>query len=122
MNNTYTHPAWGNPFTSFSLAEQRVDALARQVELEVSLHEARWLLAGGQYEAHVGLGAGRHYRKPRRDGCYHLRVNGQRAFLHWDEWDPRRHPIEHFFETPALWGSALVLAVGALFIATQDDG
>ncbi|MBM7112467.1 hypothetical protein [Archangium primigenium] len=121
MNDAYTYPFWNNPAPSSPSAEQRVSMLARQEELEISLTEAHWLLEDDRYQVHFGIGSGRHYRKPRSNGCYHLRIDGTRAFIHWDEWDPRRHPIEHFFETPVLWGSALAIAVGTWLLSSNDN-
>ncbi len=119
---------YGNHFwraTPFGVpgAEARVDVLARQVEAELPLWEAHALLQAGGYQAASGLGSGRHYRKARHQGCYHLRIDGQRAYLHWDEWDPRRFPVEHFFETPTLWGSVLLaLGLGAVVVAASKGG
>lgn len=110
------------PFMALG-SEVHVDKLARQVELEIPLWEAQELLQRGSYLEASGLGSGRHYRKQRQHGCYHLRIDGQRAYLHWDEWDPRRFPVEHFFETPALWGSALLtLGIGVVFLAISQAG
>lgn len=84
------------------IAERRVDALDAQVELEVSVDELDELLGSLEYEPARGLYRGAHFRKTRGVGCYHLRVHGPRAWLHWDRWDPRRFPACHLLEVPEL--------------------
>jgi len=96
-------------------AEFRVDQLAPQVDVQIEQLQARALLAGGLYELSFGLADGRHFRRERGEGCYHLRIASDgRCFLHRDEQDPRRHPVGHFFETPALCGAAAVIGFVAL--------
>lgn len=123
------YPFTTNPFTSSPFLwvpapspEQRVDALAAQVDLVLTRGEAENLLASGEYAQSFGLRGGHHFRKNRGDGCYHLRVDGQRALLHWDAWDPRRFPVQHFFETPELWGTTAVVGVVALALGAGGSG
>lgn len=97
-------------------AEQRVDGLGNQVELSIGANAGLELQADGGYERSWGLLPGSHYRKVRGRGCYHLRVSEHRAWLHWDRWDPRRYPLEHFAETPALWAPTAML-VGTITAA-----
>lgn len=84
------------------LEEQYADAQPSQTEVRISLMAAASMVEYGGYEAAAGLLPGNHYRKARGEGCYHLRVTDQGAFLHWDQWDPRRSPVRHFLESPAL--------------------
>lgn len=103
-------------------SERLIDGLQNQVEREISIDSARKLLASGCYRKATGLGAGAHYRRNRGKGCYHLRVSGGRAWLHWDRWDPRRYPVRHFFETPALWATTgAVLSLGAMLTKASQD-
>ncbi|GEM_PF-6216401 len=103
-------------------AERRADRCANQVEIEVGHRETRELLALDGYDKASGLLVGKHFRKERGDGCYHLRVTNSGATLHWDRWDPRRFPLRHFFETPALWGTTAALTVVTLaFLGSRDD-
>ena len=103
-------------------SERLIDGLKNQVEREISIDSARELLASGYYHKSTGLSAGAHYRRNRGSGCYHLRVRGGRAWLHWDRWDPRRHAIEHFFETPALWATTGVAAVALVLLKNASQG
>ena len=96
--------------------EDRADLQMRQVDVALTNAEAMALVNSGEYQPSFGLQQGRHFRKVRGNGCYHLRVDGHLATFHWDEWDPRRFPIEHFFETPALWGTTAAFATLALAI------
>ncbi|MGQ0503705.1 MAG: hypothetical protein ACT4TC_00120 [Myxococcaceae bacterium] len=95
-------------------AEDRLENVKAQVDIELSKAEILELLNSGHYQVSGGLRGGRHYRKERGNGCFHLRVLGEQAYLHWDQWDPRRYPLQHFFETPELWASALGLVALAL--------
>lgn len=95
----------------FFLEEQYADAQPSQTEVRISLEVAASMVGYGGYQPAVGLLAGEHYRKARGEGCYHLRVTGEAAFLHWDQWDPRRSPVRHFFESPALVLPALAVVV-----------
>ncbi len=98
-------------------AELAVDRLPAQTEMQIPMHVADALLDGGGYEAvSLGLKEGKHYRKQRASGCYHLRIEGGRAFLHWDQWDPRRHPLRHTAETPEL---RAVVALGLTALALK---
>ncbi len=104
-------------------AEARADAQPAQIDIALTDEELQALLDSGDYEPTPwGLVPGQHFRKARGKGCYHLRISwlDGRGYLHWDRWDPRRYPVEHFFETPTLWGGTLavlglvgVVAVGA---------
>lgn len=94
--------------------EWEVDRLDNQQDIELTTYEANTLLRGGGYVEAFGLYLGRHYRRQRGEGCYHLRIDGNRAWLHWDRWDPRRFSLEHFFETPMLWGPAAALGLLAI--------
>lgn len=94
-------------------AEDRVGRLQPQVDLRVSSGEIEALLLSGEYLESVGLYAGRHFRKERGKGCYHLRVTNGQGFLHWDRWDPRRFPLQHLLETPELLVSTGILALVA---------
>ena len=52
------------------------------------------------YEPHSGLRPrSKHWRKPKDKGCFHItrHKNGQWR-MHWDAWDPRKHPLRHFGE------------------------
>lgn len=80
-------------------AEQRVDQLDAQVELELDLVEAAELLEQGGYRPARGMYRGTHWRRERGVGCYHLRIHRERAWLHWDAWDPRRFVLPHLVET-----------------------
>ncbi len=93
------------------LEEQYADAQPSQTEVRISREAAASMVEYGGYEAAVGLLPGDHYRKARGEGCYHLRVTDEAAFLHWDHWDPRRSPVLHFFESPALVLPAVAAAV-----------
>ena len=102
-------------------AEAEVDRLASQVDVELTRSAARALVRDRAYEESYGLLLGRHYRKRRGEGCYHLRVRGDRAWLHWDGQDPRRFPVGHFFETPVLWvPSAVAIAVAAVVVIQKE--
>lgn len=52
------------------------------------------------YEPHRGLRLrSQHWRKEKDKGCYHITIHKNRGTrIHWDAWDPRKHPIKHFFE------------------------
>ncbi len=97
--------------------EAHVASLANQVDAELSVAAASSLLWSGGYARSYGLFPGIHYRKEWGTGCFHLRFNDGRAWLHWDRWDPRRYPIEHFFESPTLWVPAAT--AGALLLAAR---
>jgi len=97
-------------------AERTVDRQASQVDVPIDLDVAGELLDDDVYEDAVGLFPGQHFRKDRGDGCYHLRIHRNRAWLHRDRWDPRRYPVEHFFETPALWGTMAAIATLAIAV------
>lgn len=96
------------------LYEAEVDALAAgpQVEVELDADEVAELLSSGLYEPARGMYRGEHYRAEHGNGCFHLRCRGDRAWLHLDRWDPRRHPVRHAVETPelALGGSGALVA------------
>ena len=96
--------------------ERQADAQPSQTEVRISLGAAAGMVAYGGYEAAVGLLPGGHYRKARGEGCYHLRVTSEAAFLHWDQWDPRRSPVRHFFESPALVLPVVAAAVVLLAV------
>jgi len=54
----------------------------------------------GGYEPAAGLRRrSKHWRKSKDRGCFHITIkkNGN-ARIHWDAWDPRRHPLRHFCE------------------------
>lgn len=88
------------------------------MEVEISMNTARALIRDPAYEESFGLLPGKHYRKERGLGCYHLRVRRDRAWLHRDGRDPRRDPLGHFIETPGLWvPSALAVTAAALAVA-----
>jgi len=103
-------------------AELQVRRESNQVEVEIGMSTARQLLKSGGYRQAMGLLRGKHFRKELGSGCYHLRMVGQRAWLHWDRWDPRRFPVQHFFETPALWGTTLAAgSLAAVLFFTGGD-
>lgn len=85
-------------------AEVRVDSLEAGREVQLVALEVAELLALGEYERSRGLYPGRHFRRARGQGCYHLRVrpDGSAAWLHIDRWDPRRYPVRHFLEVREL--------------------
>jgi hypothetical protein len=95
--------------------EAAVQQLANQVNVDVAPAVAQAMIAYGGYAPSFGLLIGQHFRKGLGQGCLHLRVFNGRAWLHWDRYDPRRFPLKHFFESPALWvpvaGVALVVGV-----------
>lgn len=94
-------------------AELAVDELVAQVEVAIPLEVARELVELGGYAPARGMFRGRHWRRERGTGCYHLRVHDGSAWLHWDAFDPRRYPIRHALETPEIAVGA-PLAAGAL--------
>lgn len=98
--------------------EERAIAAGAQVEVELERDEAAHLLATGRYQPARGMYRGAHWRSERGHGCLHLRIRDGRAWLHWDRWDPRRHPIRHTIETPELAvGSSSAVMAGALALA-----
>jgi len=101
--------------------ERQVDALPNQMNRALTGAEAVLLIQAGGYQRAFGLLGGDHFRKRRGNGCYHLRVVGPRAFLHWDRWDPRRFPVEHFFETPALWRTAAAIGIAVFLGASASS-
>lgn len=69
--------------------------------------EARRLVVGPGWRPSIGLGPGSHWRKTDGEGCWHIRIDGDRAFVHRDRWDaePRRfveHAIEAAFALPSV--------------------
>lgn len=102
--------------------ECRVARLRNQVDIEIAMTEAQHLVCYGGYEPATGLYPGEHWRRGEGEACFHLRVHGSRAWLHWDRWDPRRYPVQHFFETPALWLPSAAVAAGALLVAGLSAG
>jgi hypothetical protein len=94
--------------------ERQIDQVPPRCSRRLAPEAARVLLDSGEYDESVGLAPGRHFRKARGVGCYHLRIHEGRADLHWDEWDPRRYPVQHFFEVPELWIPAAAVAVLAV--------
>jgi len=100
--------------------EQYADAQASQTEVRISLEAVASMVEYGGYEPAVGLLPGNHYRKPRGEGCYHLRVTDEAAFLHWDQWDPRRSPVRHFFESPALVIPVLGVVAVVMMAASKE--
>ena len=106
--------------------ERAVDATRQQTEVRLSLADAEALRRTGGYQKSFGLKFwGRHYRKRRGDGCYHLMLFDHHATLHWDRSDPRRHPLDHFAETPVLWVPTVAVAgiamIGAAVAALSRD-
>ena len=81
-------------------SERAVDELEPGADVEVPPAELAALLSSGDYQSSRGMWRGRHYRRARGTGCYHLRVlpDGSRAWLHRDRWDPRRYPLRHAIE------------------------
>jgi len=57
-------------------------------------------LKSNGYEAHRGLRPGcNHWRKSKDKGCFHITMHKSGVNrIHWDRWDPRHHPIRHFWE------------------------
>lgn len=92
-----------------------------QQEHPLGSQTARALLRSGRYQPSIGLFPGRHFRKRKGDGCFHLRLHDGQAWLHWDAWDPRRFPIAHVLETPALRGGSLALIGLGIFFWSQRD-
>lgn len=79
---------------------------------DIPLADAAELLRTGLFAKHDGLFPGKHYRMEDGEGCIHLRVHGDKAFIHRDQYDPRRFPLEHMWESPLLrWVSVVLLAV-----------
>lgn len=97
-------------------AERIVDRLDPGVEVAVDLDYAQAMVEGGRYELSFGMFTGAHYRKQCGDGCYHLRIVGDEAWLHRDAWDPRRFPVQHTPEIPAL-GKGAKYMIGGLLLA-----
>lgn len=104
----------------FHPTEQSVGHLPARQEASIPLSAARALLRSGWYDPHFGMLPGRHYRRRVGDGCLHLRVSGRQATLHWDEWDPRRYPVRHWFEVPILAGATVLLGVVAIGAAVSS--
>ncbi len=102
-------------------AERQVDALPSQTNVRLSYEAAASLVQSGSYERATGLMAGVHYRKARGNGCYHLRIHEGSAYLHWEKWDPRRFPVRHFLESPALALPALGLVALVLLGRASKD-
>jgi hypothetical protein len=52
------------------------------------------------YQKHAGLRPfSTHWRKPRGRGCFHITCDRNNVFrIHRDSFDPRKHPVLHFFE------------------------
>jgi hypothetical protein len=92
--------------------EKQVNTLKRHQELQISDDELKALVKSGKYKRHIGLMPGEHYRRKKGKGSYHLRVKGNKAYVHWDKWDPRRHPVRHALEVPRLW-KPLLKSAGA---------
>lgn len=93
-----------------TLAEKRVDGLARQIEMQLSTEDLFELVTSGRYAKSIGMKRGEHFRADRGIGCYHLRVGEETAYLHWDGYDPRRAPVRHVMETPLLLVGAVAAA------------
>lgn len=82
---------------------REAEALERpQHEIALSMSETAELLGTGAYQPDRGLYRGRHWRRGHGSGCWHLRMHRGRCWVHWDRWDPRRHPYRHTWETPEL--------------------
>ena len=110
---------WGRIVT----AEHVVARMPPGQETEVSPREAGLLIRQGGYLRAIGLLSGVHYRREFGDGCFHLRYHRERWFLHRDEDDPRRFPLEHFVSVPALWVPTLVataLGIGIWMSASRQ--
>lgn len=68
-------------------------------ELELTEAEARDILNSGGFARSFGALPGAHYRKDDGKGCVHLRkAPDGRWFVHRDEWEPTRYPVEHALE------------------------
>lgn len=69
-------------------------------ERQIPLQAAEAIAADPTYRFRpsTGLLPGRHWRRTSREGCIHLRINGGKAWMHRDYWDPGRFPVEHVVE------------------------
>lgn len=65
------------------------------------------------YEPHRGMFPGKHWRKAEGMGCYHYREHENKRWVHYDRFDPRRHPYLHVAETPELRVIFLSAGLGA---------
>ena len=82
--------------------EKHVSKLPSQVEREISLKDAERLKKSGNYRKGIGLYRGETHRRRIGTGTLHLRTHKDKAWLHWDKWDPKKHPVKHVAETPPL--------------------
>jgi len=101
--------------------EEVVARMPARTERALDSYQTQELLRWGGYHRSYGLGVGEHFRKQKGQGCFHLRVVNGRGALHWDERDPERDPVGHFFEAPQLWGTAFaaVLVIGLSAVAVS---
>lgn len=76
-------------------------------EHEIPVDQARALVAAPGWHRSFGMFPGEHWRHRDGQGCIHVRVDGDRAWVHRDAWDPgqaRRvveHMVEAAFEIPS---------------------
>ncbi len=85
---------------TFLQAEQEILSANRQgVNVEISMEQARLLLATGNYRESFGSPAhAHHYRRSLDDGsCLHLIILDERAVLHCDRFDPALSPSSLFW-------------------------
>jgi len=107
--------------------ERAVTKLPKHRELKIAGAEGKILLESGFYQRDIGLKQGKHYRRKFGRGNFHLRITKDGVFLHWDKWDPRRYPVQHFLEVPGLWkpiatGALSGAAAGALVARYKGQG
>jgi hypothetical protein len=96
-----------------------------RVQLEMSMSEAKDLVATGLYEGSYGTPIeAAHYRRSLNDGsCLHLVIREGRAYLHNDRFDPHRNVaslVSHLFtEAPVKTLESLAAAWQVLLIAAR---
>jgi hypothetical protein len=66
-------------------------------EREISADEARNIIDSGAVRS-IGLWGGEHWRLSDGRGCVHLRRERGTWYVHRDQWNPGRYPVEHAVE------------------------
>jgi hypothetical protein len=67
-------------------------------EVRLRPRDARALLRARGWQRSTGLHPGTHWRKRDGAGCLHMRRHAGAYYLHRDEADPARRPVEHAAE------------------------
>jgi hypothetical protein len=82
------------------LSEQEVVKLPPLKNKLLDFTPAEEHLGLNGYKPHSGLRPkSKHWRKPKDKGCFHVTKHKSGQWrMHWDMWDPRRHPFRHFSE------------------------